>query len=124
VLLPQSEIADQRLYERLTAAGAVITAITAYRTVMGTGGVDVPALLRDQQVNAITFTSPSTVENFLQRLTNAGGQREDLDGVCIACLGKTTARAAEAVDLQVNVLPEMQTIKSLVEAVEGYFEGL
>ena len=123
VLLPQSEIADSALHERLTAAGAVVTTVTAYRTVIGSGGADVPAMLRNKQVDAVTFTSPSTVDNFLQRLASEGGRRADLMGVGIACLGKTTARAAESHGLQVDVLPETPTINGMIEALEGYFEN-
>jgi uroporphyrinogen-III synthase len=124
VLLPQSELARTTLYDRLTAAGAVVTPITAYRTIIGSGGVEVPALVRRGKVDAITFTSPSTVEHFVRRLTHEGGFRDDVDGLCIACLGATTARAAEGHQFKVSVVPVTQTMRSMCESLEQYFERL
>jgi uroporphyrinogen-III synthase len=61
ILLPQSEIARPILADRLSERGAVVSAAVAYRTVMGQGGEDVPSLLTSGQIEAITFTSASTV---------------------------------------------------------------
>jgi uroporphyrinogen-III synthase len=71
--LPQSIIARPVLAETLRASGAEVTAVGAYQTVMGQGGDDVPAALTAGQVDAVTFTSSSTVRHFLQRLHEEGG---------------------------------------------------
>jgi uroporphyrinogen-III synthase len=124
VLLPQADLARQTLVEGLIAAGAVVTSISAYRTVRGIGGVDLPALLSDGQVDAITFTSPSTVHNFLERLRTEGGKADKLRGVILACIGPTTAEAVRELGLTVTVLPAEHTLNGLVDALERYFERL
>jgi uroporphyrinogen-III synthase len=68
VLIPQSEIAAPDLAEELTAKGAIVTTVTAYRTVTGSGGVDLPALLARNEVDAIVFASSSAVDGFFARL--------------------------------------------------------
>ncbi len=121
VLLCQADIARPVLADALRAAGAEVTAVVAYHTVMGSGGIDLPALLAADQVDALTFASASTVRNLLRRLQADGGQPADLAGVCVACLGPTTADAARKLGLTVHVLPVEHTIPALVEALEAHF---
>jgi uroporphyrinogen-III synthase len=121
VLLPQSEIADPTLSERLLAMGVAVTTVNAYRTVLGRGGDDVPSLLRRGRVDAVTFTSPSTVENFLQRLQAEGGYITDLDKVCLAAIGQTTAQAIESCGLTVRAIASTPTVTSLADELEQYF---
>jgi uroporphyrinogen-III synthase len=121
ILLPQADLAAPRLAQALTAAGADVTAVTAYRTVPGHGGVDLPALLATAQVDAITFTSPSTVHNCLRRLADEGGDPAHLTRICVACLGPVTAQAAQACGLAVAVLPACHTLEGLIAGLAAYF---
>jgi len=121
VLLAQADIARPVLAAALRAAGIDVTSVTAYRTVIGSGGVDLPALLAAGQVDAITLTSSSTARNLVQRLQAEGDPYSDLAGVCIACLGPITARTAQELGLAVHVLPAEHTIPALVDALEAYF---
>ncbi|WP_395141803.1 uroporphyrinogen-III synthase [Armatimonas sp.] len=121
VLIPASAIARTTLADILRARGAEVTVIEAYRTVPGTGGANVPALLAQKQVDAVTFTSASTVENFMARLSAEGGNHADLASVCIACIGPQTAAMAKAHGLQVNVMPTTHTLDGLMEALAKYF---
>ena len=121
VLLCQADIARPLLAEELGAAGVQVTAVVAYRTIPGSGGVALPSLLADHHIDAITFTSSSTVRNFLQRLQAEGGSHADLDGVCLACLGPVAAGTARQLGLTVHVAPEAHTLPALVEALEVYF---
>lgn len=120
VLLPQSEIANPALEQRLSEQGVQVTAVTAYRTVIGSGGADVPSLLRTGRINAVTFTSPSTVDNFLQRLANEGGS-DLIHNIPAACIGSTTARAAQAHGFTVSIVPPVQTVNALIQALENHF---
>ncbi len=116
VFLPQSNIARPILAEQLAAAGAEVTTVAAYRTVVGSGGVDLPVLLAANQVDAITFTSSSTVRNFHKRIGN-----HNLDDVCIACIGPITSKTAEETGLPVTLVPENYTLEGLVNALETHF---
>lgn len=125
ILLPQSAIARPVLAEALSEAGLIVTAVPAYRTVTGRGGDDVPALLAAGAVDAVIFTSSSTVDGFLERLAAEGGLRDNLAGVCLACIGPITARTAEGHGLMVHVVPrEDYTLDGLIEGLEGYFAAL
>jgi uroporphyrinogen-III synthase len=125
VLLPQSEIARATLADGLAAAGMQVTSVVAYQTVIGSGGADVPALLQGRQIDAVTFTSSSTVSNFLRRLEEQGGAGWSpaacLSAICVACIGPMTARTALESGLEVAVVPERHTLKDLVVGLESCF---
>lgn len=123
VLLPESAIARPALADTLAARGARVTVVTAYQTVRGYGGVDIPHLLAQGQVDALTFTSSSTVVNFLARFRQESGRFEDLRHVCIACIGPKTAATARDSGLTVSVLPAEHTLDSLVDALHRFFVG-
>jgi len=121
LLLPQSALARPLLAERLRADGALVDVVEAYDTGLGQGGDPVPALLGDGQIDAITFTSSSTVTNFLKRLDQEGGQRDHLALVCLAAIGPVTAATMTEVHLPVDVMPAEYTLAGLVVALEAYF---
>ena len=121
VLLCQADVARHVLAAELTAAGIAVTAAVAYRTVIGSGGINLPVMLAARQVDAITLTSSSTVRNLLQRLYAEGGRVVYLAGVCLACLGPITARTTEKLGLTANVVAQEHTIPALVDALEAHF---
>ena len=121
VLLPLADRARDILPQALRAAGAAVRAVTAYRTVVGQGGVDLAELLRRGEVDAVLFTSPSTVDNLAVRLQQDGGEWSLLQGVCVGCIGPVTAQAAAGKGLQVRVQPEQHTLTALVDALDAYF---
>ncbi len=121
VLLPQSSMTRMNLAKCLRATGAEVTAINAYRTVIGKGGDPVPVLLWEGKVDCVTFTFPTAVRYFVKRLDYEGGTLSMLDDVCVACIGPLTAEAARELNIHVDLVPQQHTIAGLVDAVAGYF---
>ncbi len=121
IFLPQSAIARPVLAQALTAAGAQVTAVPAYRTELGRGGVELPRLLRERQVDVVTFTSASTVRNFVTRLEREGGDLGLMASVRVACIGPVTAQAARELDLPVDIQPSQYTVAALVAAIAAHF---
>lgn len=121
VLVPQAERARETLGHILSANGVEVEAVTAYRTVLGSGGDDVPGLLRDGRVDAVVFASPSAVKNMAVRFERENGDWTDLRKVCVACIGPVTSAAAEQQGLKVQVQPREHTIPGLVDGLEGYY---
>jgi uroporphyrinogen-III synthase len=78
-------------------------------------------MLAAGKIEAITFTSPSTAQNFVQRLLEENGRPSLLDTICLAAIGPVTAKAMRKLGLQVNIMPERFTLLELVEALEIYF---
>ena len=121
VLLPLSSLAETTLADALRAQGAKVTCVVAYQTVIGSGGVDLPRLLRREEINAITLTSSSAATNLGRRVLNEGGDEPSLRQVPIGCIGARTAETARAHGLRVVAVPEEHSLGGLVESLGEYF---
>jgi uroporphyrinogen III methyltransferase/synthase len=121
ILLPLSSLAEMTLAEALRAHGASVTCVVAYRTVIGSGGVDLPLLLRREEIDAITLTSSSAATNLGRRVLNEGGDEASLRQVPIGCLGARTAETARAQGLRVVAVPETHTLGGLIASLDDYF---
>jgi uroporphyrinogen III methyltransferase/synthase len=76
--------------------------------------------LAEGGIDMVTFTSSSTVTNFLEML---GPERDSLlAGVKIATIGPITARTAEKAGLAIDVQPKTYTIPALVESILDFYE--
>jgi uroporphyrinogen III methyltransferase/synthase len=116
VLLPRAAEARELLPEELRARGVHVDVVPVYRTLPGAGDPAVLERLRAGEVDAVTFTSSSTVRNF-KTLTEG----VDLSGMAIACIGPVTAATARELGMDVAVEPEEYTVPALVEALGAYF---
>jgi uroporphyrinogen-III synthase len=121
VLLPQSQIAREVLANDLRAAKFEVTAPVAYRTVRGSGGADVPALLKEKAIDAVIFTSASTAHHFADRLKAEGGGLDDLGSVCLACIGPVTAAAVRDEGLTPTVVPTTYTLEGILDEMARYY---
>ena len=105
----------------LRSEGAHVDDVVAYRTVLGTGHGNAAALLRNGGIDAVTFTSSSTVTNFMARLAEEGIAAAEakalLGDVVIAAIGPITARTARELGLTVAIEAERYTVDGLVEAL-------
>ena len=120
VLLPRADLARQVLVDSLIQLGAEVNEVIAYQTVLA-DETDTQLLLeklQDKEIHVLTFTSSSTVTNFL---TLIGENRELIEGITIACIGPITAETAEKNGLKVDICAEKYTIDGLVEAIQNYF---
>jgi uroporphyrinogen III methyltransferase/synthase len=109
VLLPRAAVARDALPDGLAAKGWRVDVVEAYRTHPGTPSPSAVAAARSADV--VTFTSSSTVTNFLDVVGSDG-----LPPV-VACIGPITARTAEQHGLHVDVVAEVHTIDGLVGAL-------
>ena len=121
ILLPQAAIARQNLAEALTAQGAVVDVIPIYQTLPAT--LDSTALTALQQgVDVVTFTSGSTVRNFMQGLLDNKLTPDLLQTATIACIGPQTAAAAQELGLHVDLVADDYTIDGLVDGLVAHFQ--
>lgn len=119
VFLPQSQIAPATLSARLRAAGAKVTAVTAYRTLPAEPSAAALAALREARVDLVLFASASAARHFAAWLR---GPAAGLPGVprC-ACIGPATSRAARAEGFEVAVEADVHTAPGLVRALVARF---
>ena len=119
VLLPRAQVARRDVVDALAAAGARVDDLPVYRTVIARPDADALAALR-QGVDMVTFTSPSTLRNFLSLLGDEG--RAVLVDAVVATIGIVTARAARGEGVRVDVEPDVHTTEALIEALARHVE--
>jgi len=121
VLYPRAELAREVIPRELAAAGAVVAAPVSYRTLPPEGGgAEMRRRLEAGEIDAVTFTSSSTVENFLAML---GTDALDLlQGVVIVSIGPLTSGTAERLGLTVHVEPKDYTLEGMVAALIAYYQ--
>jgi len=115
-LLPQAEAARPVLAEGLRESGASVDAVTVYRTLAAE--VDADALRKQlcgRRLDAITFTSPSTAENFVALLDEES--RKAAADCTVAAIGPVTADALRRLGLAPDWVPDEPTVWALVEGL-------
>ncbi len=122
VLIPRAEVARELLPEQLREMGATVDVVTGYRTIAPTK--DTAAFvqqLREGQIAVVTFTSSSTVRNFVELVGGRDIAQKLTAQTVIACIGPITARTAEECGLTVGILPKENTIPALADAIARHF---
>ena len=116
----------ETLRDGLLNAGADLVDAPAYETVADAQNADlVKERLAQGGVDVVTFTSGSTVENFLKALETEGASDAAalLQSAAVAAIGPVTRAAAEARGLKVDMTAPEASVESLAEAVINYFAG-
>ena len=125
-LLPRADLAREVLATSLEQAGAHVTEVTAYRTVLAGGerdrGPDVYRMLLEQEIDVVTFTSASTVRNFV-KILGSGPAVDLLRTTLVASIGPITAEAADELGIETAIMPSTYTIPALVDAIADHFAG-
>jgi uroporphyrinogen III methyltransferase/synthase len=122
VLLPRAAVAREILPHTLEERGADVDLVHVYRT-----GIPEPeqtrrglSALERGEVDILTFTSASTVENFAAIV---GGRLEALmRGKVVAVIGPITREACKQVGLEVDVMPETYTLKAMTDALVSHLQ--
>jgi len=116
ILLARAEKARDVLPKQLSSLGAIVDEGFAYRTVPETRDITgARRRLLDEGADLITFTSSSTVENFLA-LGLAWPK-----GMQVATIGPVTSKTARDHGLKVDVEARRHDIEGLVEAIRNFF---
>lgn len=125
ILLPRADIARPALALGLRAKGAEVDEVKAYRTVPGGGAGELAQRLRAGTVDAVTFTSSSTVRYLLDGLAATGlaldEARRLLNRVAVICIGPITAGTAAELGLRVAAMAPEYTTAGLLDTLIQYF---
>jgi uroporphyrinogen III methyltransferase/synthase len=127
ILVPRADIGRDVVVEGLRNAGALVSDVVAYRTVLEDAqqddGPDVYRMLLDDEIDVVTFTSPSAVRNF----ASIYGKEQTIDLLArtvVAAIGPVTSDAATQLGLTVTVQPAVSTIAALVDAIVIHMSAL
>ena len=124
VLWPRGSLAPDTLADILRERGATVDAPIAYRTVTNLDLLGIVDAMRDRRVDAVTFTSPSTVRHFVDGLAAAGVRMHRLpehERPRVVCIGPVSAAAARECGLTVDAIAEPHDDSGLVAALVRIF---
>lgn len=126
VLLVRAKVARDVIPRELRKAGAAVDVVEAYETVVPESSrTRLRAALKNgsRRPDVITFTSSSTVKNFVALLgpsaAPAGAKRRParLQGIALASIGPVTSATLKEAKLGVDLEARQYTIPGLVQAI-------
>jgi uroporphyrinogen III methyltransferase/synthase len=121
VLLLRAQVARDVLPDTLRDAGHDVHVVSVYETRPASGS-EVDAVLAELSrgaIDAITFTSASTVDNFVALVGSEGRARDLLAKTLVASIGPVTSEALSARALRVDVTAREATMAGLVASIES-----
>jgi uroporphyrinogen-III synthase len=117
VLFPRAEIARKELPEAIANVGGIVHEIVVYRTLPAEMDMDGLNAFKSG-VDVVTFTSASTVENFIAIVKQNGLDPLNLPGNPVfACIGPITEQAARDEGFQNIVVAKEYTTEGLMEVI-------
>ena len=124
-LIPRAEKARDVLPRGITEMGGEVEVVTVYKTGLP-ADADIEIIrrmLEDKELDAITFTSSSTVTHLVEMLK--GSDLPALvDGIALASIGPVTSSTLRECGLQVRIEADEYTIDGLVKALSDYFGSM
>jgi len=131
VLLPRSKLAPDTLTKMLSGTenrhyneiGVSVDEVIAYRTIQPEYRIQLAKqFLVQRKVDMLTFTSSSTVTNFID-MVGISELDEWLKGTIVACIGPVTAKTAEDLGVPVHVVADEHTVEGLIAAILEYLKS-
>jgi len=121
-LIPRAKEAREIIPDSLIKMGAKVDIVTAYQNVKPHEDVDrIKKLLSDNKISVITFTSSSTVKNFLE-MFDSMELKTALKKTKIASIGPITSQTLRNAGCQVDIEPSEHTITALTESIVEYYK--
>jgi uroporphyrinogen-III synthase len=122
VLLARAKVARDVIPRELRKLGANVDVAEAYETVVPQSSrVRLRAALKDskRRPHVITFTSSSTVRNFVTLLggSRRGHHTGNLDGIRFASIGPVTSATLRELGLRADIEASEYTIPGLIKAI-------
>ena len=116
ILLVRAKVARDVIPEELRKAGAQIDVVEAYETIVPESSrARLRAVMKNRRrsPHVITFTSSSSVRNFVALL----GRQANLDGIKLASIGPVTSATLRELDLSADIEATEYTIPGLVRSI-------
>lgn len=122
VLIPKGNLAREYIASSLAEAGAHVDEVVIYETYMPEDSrAKLSRMLSERELDILTFTSPSTIDNFMMVVKEFGLQ-DRLEGCLVACIGPVTEKRLREHGLPVHVSPKEYTVKEMLRSTVEYLE--
>lgn len=124
VLWPCGNLANQRLLQMLTHAGAAVMPLTVYETRLRDALSLTELACFETSVDLLVFTSPSAVEAFAGLQQALAQVRASTANALISCLGPKTVQTAIQRLGRSEIQPESSTLEALAQAIYQFYSEL
>lgn len=122
VLIPKGNLARDYIAATLRKHGAIVDEIVIYETYLPDDSRDkLIQMLRTRRLDILTFTSPSTIDHFME-IVEAHQLQNELDQCIVACIGPVSLRKAEEWGLTVHSVPETYTVEEMLKSIIEYLK--
>lgn len=122
-LYPHADLARETIPQELSKLGAIVATPVAYRNVLPERlQPETLFALEKRSVDAITFTSSSTVTN-LSAMLGEDLLADMLKGVVVASIGPVTSKTCRSLGLKVDIEPDSYTLEALVKNLVKHFSS-
>jgi uroporphyrinogen III methyltransferase / synthase len=123
ILLPRAREGRELLPRELAAAGALVDVVPCYESVPAQPDEGTMKKIAGRPPDLLVFTSPSNVRNFVDAWGETTGKGLLATSV-VAALGPVTAAAVLSCGRKADILPEANTIASLLDAIRRFYGSL
>ncbi|MFC4320974.1 uroporphyrinogen-III synthase [Litchfieldia salsa] len=121
-LLARGNLSRSHIPNELRKFGGIVDDLVIYDNDENVSEKDrLQEFLSQQQIDVITFTSPSTVRNFV-KLVDGLPWREWLRRIDIVCIGPVTKEALQQFEIDVHVCPSEYTTDSMLTELISYYK--
>jgi uroporphyrinogen-III synthase len=122
VLIPKGNLAREYISTSLTEYGLQVDEVVIYETYMpAESSAKLARMLTENQLDILTFTSPSTVDHFMA-VVHEYKLEQKLKECIIGCIGPVTEKKLLAYGLPVQASPKEYTVKAMLESTIAYLE--
>ncbi|MFX3615921.1 MAG: uroporphyrinogen-III synthase [Sporolactobacillus sp.] len=123
VVIPVGSLSPIDRFDRLKESGIQVTTCIIYETIAcEKSRISLGKALAAQSLDALTFTSPSTVRFFTELL----GEKiwpEEMGHCVLAAIGPSTAQALQKIGFPPEVIPVHYTARALIDALADYYSN-
>jgi uroporphyrinogen-III synthase len=122
VLIPKGNLAREYISTSLSNHGVLVDEIVIYETYMPAESREkLVKMLSEDEIDILTFTSPSTVNHFMSVVKEYKLERH-LERCVISCIGPVTEKRLLAFGLPVHVSPTEYTVKEMIKSTIEFLE--
>ena len=123
VLIPKGNLARDYICTSLSANGAIVDEVVIYQTFFPEESKQLlKEMLANKSINILTFTSPSTVDHFMD-VVKEYNLHHSLEDCVIGCIGPITVERAKYYELKVHSAPEVYTVHHMLKSIISYIEN-
>ncbi|WP_338451457.1 uroporphyrinogen-III synthase [Niallia oryzisoli] len=120
VLIPKGNLARDYISAELSKIGAKVDEIIMYETFFPEESKEKLAqMLKEEKLDIIPFTSPSTVDHFMG-VVEENGLFNRIHDCIFACIGPVAKKRAESKGLPIHAVPSVYTVEKMIDEVADY----